>query len=98
MGEALFSVLVLATMVQFIVEIVKGWLPAKVSKYITPQILAAIFGIAVALVFSIDVFALAGYQTAVPYVGCILTGIILSAGSSAMHELIAKIRDSRDTR
>lgn len=98
MGEALFSILVLATMVQFITEIIKGWLPEKVLKYITPPIIAAVLGVLVALVFNIDAFAIAGYNAAVPFVGCILTGVILSAGSSAIHELIAKIRDSRDTR
>ena len=98
MGEALFSILVLATMVQFITEIVKGWLPAKVLKYIRPPIIAAVLGVLVALVFNIDAFSIAGYRAAVPYVGCILTGIILSAGSAAIHELIAKIRDTRDTR
>lgn len=98
MGEALFSILVLATMVQFITEIVKGWLPDVVLKYIRPPIIAAIFGVLVALVFNIDVFALAGYTANVPLVGCILTGIVLSAGSAAIHELIAKIRSTRDTR
>ena len=29
--------------------------------------------------FNIDAFSIAGYSAAVPYVGCILTGIILSA-------------------
>lgn len=85
-------------MVQFITEIVKGWLPAKVLKYIRPPIIAAVFGVLVALVFNIDAFSIAGYSSTVPYVGCILTGIILSAGSVAIHELIAKIRDTRDTR
>ena len=43
-----FSILVLATMVQFITEIVKGWLPAKVLS-IRPPIIAALFGVLVAL-------------------------------------------------
>lgn len=92
---ALVSVLILATLVQFLVDIVKGWLPEVVIRYFTPPLIAAVFGITIALVFNLDLFAQAGYAAEIPIISNILTGIILSAGSTAIHELIAKLRSSR---
>ena len=92
---ALISILILATLVQFLVDVVKGWLPEVVLRYLTPPLIAAVFGITIALVFNLDLFAQAGYNAGVPIVANVLTGIILSAGSVGIHELIAKLRSSR---
>jgi hypothetical protein len=92
---ALVQIIILATLVQFITDIVKGWLPATVLKIVTPLIISAIIGIGIALLLSIDLFTQAGYVVAYPIVSQIITGVILSAGSTAIHELIAKLRESR---
>jgi len=94
---ALVQIIILATLVQFITDIIKGWLPAAVLKYATPQIISAIVGIGVALLLGIDLFTLSGYTVGNVIISQIITGIILSAGSVAIHELIAKLRESRST-
>jgi len=95
--SALLQLIVLATVVQFLTDIIKGWLPEIVLKYITPVIISAIVGISIAVMFGIDFFGMIGYVTEYLIFAQILTGIILSAGSAAIHELIAKLRESRET-
>lgn len=92
---ALISILILATVVQFITDIIKGWLPPGVLKYLTPLIISAIIGITIAILFRVDVFAAGGYVTRYPIFAQIFTGIIISAGAPLIHELIAKLRESR---
>ena len=50
------------------------------------KLVAVIMGIAIAVGFNVDLLALVGYTSPVPYVGAILTGIILSRGSDFLHQ------------
>lgn len=56
------------------------------------QIAAAmLLGVGCALAFGVDLFAVAGVPAAVPYVGQVLTGILLSRGSNYVFDLIGKL-------
>lgn len=53
-------------------------------------------GILVAVTYSIDVFNIVGMTTTIPYVGCVLTGILLSRGANYIFDLVdllAKVLD-----
>lgn len=93
---SLFTLVIFAVIVEFAVNVLKGLVPAGVSKYITPLIQAAAVGVLLALAFGINIFTMLGYASTVPIVGEIVTGLIISAGSVPVHELIAKLRASRD--
>lgn len=49
-------------------------------------------GVVVALVYNVDVFALLGITAAVPFVGAILTGILISRGSNYIFDLIKALQ------
>lgn len=49
-------------------------------------------GVVVALVYNIDIFALLGITAAIPYVGAILTGILISRGSNYIFDLIKALQ------
>ena len=56
------------------------------------QILAAmVLGVGCALAFGVDLFEIAGIKANVPYVGEILTGVLLSRGSNYVYDLIGQI-------
>lgn len=93
---SLFTLVVFAVIVEYAVNVLKGIVPAGALKYITPLIQAAVVGILLALAFGINIFTMLGYVSAVPMVGEVVTGLIISAGSVPVHELIAKLRASRD--
>ena len=64
-------------------------------QYIPADILSALLGIMFAFMFQIDVFVIVGLDSSIPYVGTIVSGLIMSAGAPAIHELIANIREQR---
>ena len=49
-------------------------------------------GIVVALVYNVDIFALLGITAAVPFVGAILTGILISRGSNYIFDLVKALQ------
>lgn len=49
-------------------------------------------GVAVALTYNVDIFALLGIVSTVPYVGAVLTGILISRGSNYIFDLIETLQ------
>jgi chromate transport protein ChrA len=88
-------ILIAAMVVQFAVQVIKTWLPAPVLAVLTPQLQAAVLGIVIAVVYQLDIMAALGFQTQYAQAGWLLTGLIISAGSEPLHELIARIRAGR---
>lgn len=63
-----------------------------VDKRFQWQNVAAIgLGVIIALAYRIDLFDIAGLAATIPYVGTVLTGILLSRGSNYIYEIIKKI-------
>ncbi len=91
----LLLLIVFAVLIQFIVERLKAVLGNKVMKYLPADVLAALLGILFAFMFSIDVFKYFDLNGTIPYVGNIISGLIISAGAPAIHEFIANIREQR---
>ena len=96
---AIISILIFAMLVQFITEVVKKWLPEKFRSGAAPLIIAAFFGIVIALLFKVDIFELLGYIAGYGSLGAIaaqtVTGLILSAGSQAIHELLNSLSNPK---
>lgn len=55
---------------------------------------AMVIGVVCALAFNIDLFALGGITSTVPYIGMVLTGILLSRGSNYVFDLIGKLTNA----
>ena len=93
--ESLIAIIMMAILVQFVVDVLKGILGEWVLQWLPVKLLAAIVGITIALMFQLDIFAMLGFVTPYVIIAYIITGLIISAGSEAVHELIAKLRESR---
>ena len=91
----LLLLIVFAVLIQFIVERLKVVLGNKVMKYLPADVLAALLGVLFAFMFSIDVFKYFDMNETIPYVGNIISGLIISAGAPSIHEFIANIREQR---
>jgi len=52
---------------------------------------AIILGVIIAIAYNIDLLALLGFNSQVPFVGSVLTGILLSRGSNYVSDLIKKL-------
>ena len=91
----LLLLIVFAVLIQFIVERLKAVLGNKIMKYLPADVLSALLGVLFAFMFSIDVFKYFDLNETIPYVGNIISGLIISAGAPAIHEFIANIREQR---
>jgi len=96
-SKAVAIILTFAVLVQFLVDRIKDIVGEKVMGYVKAPVWAALLGVLFAFLFQLDVFAMFGYSAQLPALSYIITGLILSAGASPIHELIEKIRASRDT-
>jgi len=91
--EAIGAIIILAIIIEGVVQAIKGTVPegAKVPAW-TWGVVAAVLGIALCLLAGVDLLTVAGITLAAPFVGQILTGVIISRGASFVHDLWAKIR------
>ena len=67
-----------------------------VDKQIQWQVVGSmLLGIGCALAFDVDLFAIAGITAAVPYVGQVLTGVLLSRGSNYVYDLLKQLTNAQ---
>ena len=52
------------------------------------MILDLIFGIFMAMAYKIDLLKLVNIESDIPYIGCVLTGILFSRGSNYIHDIL----------
>jgi chromate transport protein ChrA len=85
------QILVVAILIEAIWENVKMvWQNGKFS---IDKIGALVISILVCVLVKADVFALVNLGIAVPYVGSVLTGILVSRGANFIHGLFNKINN-----
>jgi hypothetical protein len=95
LSNAVTIIVVFAILIQFLVDRVKELVGDKVMNIVKAPVWAVAFGALFALMFDIDFFALIGYSSQLPIIAKVITGLILSSGSTGVHELVAKLRESR---
>lgn len=93
--SAVLLLFIFAVLIQFLVQRLKAILGEKVMKYLPADVLAAFLGILFAFVFKIDIFVYFGLTCSIPAIGYVVSGLIVSAGAPAIHELLANIREQR---
>ena len=91
--ENFATVIYAAVLIEAIINIVKNIQEKTTAwKYWTSLVLGIMIGVLVAYNWSIDLFSAIGMpEGRIPYVGAILTGLILSRGSNVISDLIGVI-------
>ena len=85
-----YSLIFVAIVIEGIISYAKTLFVDKDFKW---QILAAMgLGVLSAIAFGLDLFALAGINSQIPYFGMVLTGILLSRGSNYIFDIFKKIK------
>lgn len=84
-----FALLLIAIIIEGITTYIKTWFVDKKPQWQT--ILTCVLGILIALAYRVDLLALFEVTSSIPYVGEVLTGILLSRGSNYLYDLIKKI-------
>lgn len=96
----LVMVIIVAIICQYVVDQIKKLFRFHRGRYfkniINLKILVSmICSLFICIAYQIDMLALLGLTTTVPLVGQIITSIIVSAGSTTVHELVGKINEER---
>ena len=82
-------ILSVAVIVEGIISYISMIITEKKIHY---EVIASIgLGITIALSYGIDLFKMINIKTTIPYIGCILTGILISRGSNYVYDLQKKI-------
>ncbi|MEG0297863.1 MAG: hypothetical protein RR620_14170 [Clostridium sp.] len=66
------------------------------GKFSIDRIGALVVGLIVACATNVDILELVGVPVVFPYVGVILTGILISRGSNFVHDLYEKISNPKE--
>ena len=66
------------------------------GKFQWPLMAAIMLGVLVAVAYQLDIFAIFGMVTYIPYLGCVLTGILVSRGANYVYDLIDLLNGAND--
>ena len=66
------------------------------GKFSVDKLGALVIGLLITLAGNLDLPALVGIPFIVPYLGMILTGILISRGANFVHDLLAKIQKPQE--
>lgn len=83
------ALITVAILIEAIVEILKGAYGNK------SMFLSLVIGVVFALATQLDVLALLGVESVVPYLGQVATGIVISRGSNFVHDLVDKLTNNK---
>lgn len=89
--DKFFAIIVLAIITEGIVTYVREWFVD--GKFHWQQLLTVFLGVFVSLAYNLDLIEVVGISATLPYVGCILTGILISRGSNYIFDLISKLQN-----
>ena len=87
-------IILLSVIVEYIVNLIKPLIPE--TNYPVPLIISLIVGMGLGLLVRVDILTAIGFEPVNLTVSYVITGLIASGGSTAVHELIAKLRASRE--
>lgn len=93
--KVLSLMIVFSILIQFLVDRIKEIFGEKIMQYIPSAMIAAGIGILFAFMFNVDVFSAFGLKSNIPIIDIIISGLVLSAGAPAIHELVEKMREQR---
>lgn len=87
--EKFFGLVILSIIIEGVVTYVRTWIVDKHVQW--QQIMTCVLGLIIAVAYRLDLIALFGYESSLPYLGNVLTGILLSRGSNYIFDLIKKL-------
>lgn len=79
-------ILVLVIVVEALVEYFGTPIPSAYKPYA-----AAALGVLLCLAYGADLLALLGYPASIPFVGSVLTGLLISRGSNVFNDLVSRL-------
>lgn len=89
----LISILIVAILVESIVEAIKK--VKRRGKVNFNTIISIVIGVLICVSANLDIFHLLEIEMAIPLVGSVMTGLLVSRSSNATHDLINKLTSAK---
>ncbi len=89
--EQIWIFSMLAVVVEALTEYIKNITAAGSRKAVWIQLGALVMGIVVCAASGADLFAALNVHFAVPWMGCVLTGVFVSRGANYINDLMKKV-------
>lgn len=86
-----FALFLIAVTIEAITTYIRTWFVDNHFQW--QQALTCVLGIALAFAYNLDYLRLFEVEALVPYVGSVLTGIVISRGSNYLFDFLKKVTD-----
>lgn len=93
--QNLTVIFIMAILIEAVITYLKTWVVDKKLQW--QVIVSVMLGIIVSIAYNLDIPAAVGITCGIPYIGCAITGILISRGSNYIFDLIKKIVSSKKT-
>ena len=93
--QNLTVIFIMAILIEAVITYLKTWVVDKKLQW--QVIVSVMLGIIVSIAYNLDIPAAVGITCGIPYIGCAITGILISRGSNYIFDLIKKIVYSKKT-
>ncbi|MBQ7799648.1 MAG: hypothetical protein IJ370_04075 [Oscillospiraceae bacterium] len=93
--QNLTVIIIMAILIEAVITYVKTWVVDKKLQW--QALMSVVLGVLVSVVYNLDIPAAVGITCGVPFVGCVITGILISRGSNYIFDLIKKIAPTEKT-
>ena len=89
MSNSIFEIVAFSVLIESLITYYKEFFAGGNAPW---EIIASLsLGIIVAIAYNLDLPAHFNLKSQIPYLGCILTGILLSRGSNYAYDLLGKL-------
>ena len=89
MEEKLISIVPLTIMIEAIITYIDQFFVS--GEFCIEMFLSIVFGVLISIAYEIDIPKCFNLHSRIPYLGNILTGILVSRGSNYVYDLIIKL-------
>ena len=87
------AILIMAVLVEAVITYIKTWVVNKEFKW--PMFLSAVLSIVICIAYRLDIPLAVGIGSNIPFVGMIITGVLISRGSNYINDLLKKITSGK---
>ncbi len=89
MSNRIFGIIAFSVLIESLITYYKEFFAGGNAPW--EMIASLSLGIVVAIAYNLDLPAYFNLNSKIPYVGCILTGILISRGSNYAYDLLGKL-------
>ena len=87
------AILVMSVLVEAVITYVKTWVVNKEFKW--PMLVSAVLSIVLCIAYNIDIPSAVGLGSSIPFVGTVVTGVLISRGSNYINDLLKRLTNGK---